>query len=155
KGRVAWLDGFKPECGEIRELFRRVGKGIYRQTTRRQAVLVSIIHSTEIACPQERDDIATRQFRRFKGAEARKTEIALPFQLPGINTRIAIAEQLRPEMDLTRLGGRLIQGEHAHAAAEPHSHMEELHVQLTAFNVVPQRLFLIVPNGVISLWRHS
>jgi hypothetical protein len=33
--------------------------------------------------------------------------------------------------------------------------MEELHVQLTAFNVVPQRLLFIVANGVVRLRRHG
>jgi hypothetical protein len=62
----------------------------------------------------------------------------LPFQLFGIHTRVTVAEQLRTEVDLTRLGRGLIQREHAHTAAETHPHMEELHVKLTAFNVVPQ-----------------
>lgn len=58
-------------------------------------------------------------------------------------------------MDLTRLRGGLIQREHAHAAAESHPHMEELGVQLTAFNVIPQRLLLIVTDGVVRLRRHG
>jgi hypothetical protein len=33
--------------------------------------------------------------------------------------------------------------------------MEELHVELTAFNVVPQRLLFIVADGVIRLRRHG
>ena len=138
KGRIAWLDGFKPEGGKVRELFRRVGKGVYRETARGKAVLVGVIHRAEIARAQERDDIATRQLRCLKGTEARKAEIALPFQLFGIHTRFAVAEQLRTEVDLARHRGRLVQREHPHAAAEPHPHMEELHVQLTPFNVVPQ-----------------
>ena len=84
KGGVARFDGFKPEGRKIRKLFRRVGKGVHRQTTRRQAVLVSVIYRTEIARAEERDNIATRQLRRFEGAEAGKTEVALPFQLFGI-----------------------------------------------------------------------
>ena len=155
KGGIARLDGFKPEGGEVRELFRGVGKGIYRQTARGKTVLVGIVHRAEIARPEERDDIAARQLRRFKGAEARKAEIALPFQLFGIDTRVTVAEQLRAEVDLARHRGRLVQREHPHAAAEPHSHMEELHVQLTPFNVVPQRLFFIVADGVIRLRRHG
>ena len=155
KGGITRLHGFKPEGGEIRELFRGVSKGIHRQTTRREAVLVGIIHRAEVARAQERNDIASRQLRRFKDAESGEAEVALPFKLAGIHARIAVAEQLRPEVDLTRLRGGLIQREHAHAAAEPHPHMEELGVQLTAFNVIPQRLFLIVTDGVVRLRRHG
>lgn len=109
KGGVARFDGFKPEGRKIRKLFRRVGKGVHRQTTRRQAVLVSVIYRTEIARAEERDNIATRQLRRFEGAKAGKTEVALPFQLFGIYPGIPVAEQLRAEVDLTRLRGRLVQ----------------------------------------------
>ena len=155
KGGVAGLDGFKPEGGKVRELFRRVGKGVYRQTAGGKAVLVGVVHRAEIAGPQERDDIATRQLRRLKRAEARKAEIALPFQLFGIHARFTVAEQLRTEVDLARHRGRLVQREHPHAAAESHSHMEELHVQLTPFNVVPQRLLFVVADGVVRLRRHG
>lgn len=54
-------------------------------------------------------------------------------------------------MNLTRLGRGGIQREHAYTAAKTHSHMEELHIQLTVFNIVPQRLFRIVLNGVVCL----
>ncbi len=46
-----------------------------------------------------------------------------------------------------------IDGEHAHAAFKPHAHVEELHVQLAVIKAVPQRMFRIVLNGVISLRR--
>ncbi|VFS41170.1 Uncharacterised protein [Enterobacter cancerogenus] len=58
-------------------------------------------------------------------------------------------------MDLTRLGGGMIQGEHPYATAEAHAHMEELHVQLAAFDVIPQRLLLIIANSVVGLRGHG
>jgi hypothetical protein len=67
--------------------------------------LIGVIDRAEIARAEERNDIAACQFWRFKRAEARKAEIALPFQLFGIDVRF-IAEQLRTEVDLTRLRGR-------------------------------------------------
>ncbi len=79
KGGVIRPGGFKPERGEIRELFRRIGKGIDRHAACRQTILIRAVHRTEIARAEERDDIAARQFRGFEGAEPGKTEIALPF----------------------------------------------------------------------------
>ncbi|MNC17763.1 hypothetical protein D3C75_656540 [compost metagenome] len=45
-----------------------------------------------------------------------------------------------------------IYGEHAYTAAEPHANVEELHVKLAVFDVVPQRVFSIILNRVVSLW---
>ncbi|MOA43157.1 hypothetical protein D3C78_1652830 [compost metagenome] len=73
KGGVPWLDGFEPEGGKVRELFGAISVGIQRQTTGRKAVLVGIIYRAEVARAKERDDVATRQLRRLKGTEARKT----------------------------------------------------------------------------------
>ncbi len=53
EGGVARFDGFEPERGEVRKLFRRVGKGIHRQTPRGKTILIGIINRTEIARPQE------------------------------------------------------------------------------------------------------
>ncbi|MNL59018.1 hypothetical protein D3C87_1827080 [compost metagenome] len=73
KGGVVRFDGFKPERSEIWELFRCVGKGIDRQTTRGQSVLIGIINRAEVTRTEERHDVASRQFRCFKRAETRKT----------------------------------------------------------------------------------
>ncbi|MND87348.1 hypothetical protein D3C80_793440 [compost metagenome] len=58
-------------------------------------------------------------------------------------------------MNFTRLRRGGIQREHPYTTAETHPHMEELHVQLTVFNIVPQRLFRIVLNGVVCLRGHG
>ncbi|MPN10308.1 hypothetical protein SDC9_157603 [bioreactor metagenome] len=47
--------------------------------------------------------------------------------------------------------GAGIDGEHAHATTEAHPNVKELRVQLTAFDVVPQRLRGIILNAVVGL----
>ncbi|MNN20459.1 hypothetical protein D3C81_1337400 [compost metagenome] len=77
----------------------------------------------------------------------------MPFELFGIYARIVVFEQFRAEVDLTRQMRTVINREHAHAATKPHADMEKLRVQLTIFNVIPQRLLGVVLNTVVSLRR--
>ncbi len=142
---------FKPEGSKIRELFRRIRKGIYRQAAGGQPVLIGLIHGAEVAGAQERHDVAARQFRGFEGAETGEPEIRLSHQLRGVDACVVIVEQRRAKVNFTRLTGGRIEGEHTHPAAEPHSHVEELDVELTARNIVPQRMFRIVLNAVVRL----
>ncbi len=64
-----------------------------------------------------------------------------------------VVEQLRAEVNFTRLRGLAVQREHAHPAAEAHPDVEELHVELAVFDVIPQRLLRIVLDAVIGLRR--
>ncbi|CCK14528.1 hypothetical protein BN136_538 [Cronobacter universalis NCTC 9529] len=142
---------FKPEGGEIRELFRRIGKGINRQPACRQPVLVGAVYRAEIACAKEGDDIATRQLRRFERAKTGEAEIGLPFQLAGIDARVVVVKELRAEMHFAGLAGRRIEREHPHPAAKAHADVEELHVELAALDVIPQRMPGVILNAVIGL----
>ncbi|SRN47606.1 Uncharacterised protein [Shigella flexneri] len=72
----------------------------------------------------------------------------------GINTCIVVFEQLRAKVNFTRQMCCWIYRKHTNAATESHSHMEELSVQLTVLNVMPERFFGVVLNTVISLQRH-
>ncbi|MPN30562.1 hypothetical protein SDC9_178033 [bioreactor metagenome] len=46
-----------------------------------------------------------------------------------------------------------INREHAYTATKTHSHVEELRIKLTIFNVIPQRLLCVILNAVIGLRR--
>ncbi len=155
KGGVVGFRGFKPERGEVRELFRGIGEGIHRQTTGGESVLVGVIHRAEVAGPEERDDVAARQLRRFEGAESGEAQVALPLKLTGIDPGIVVVKQLRAEVDLPGLTGGGVQREHAHPAAEAHADVEELHVQLAPLDVAPQRVGRIVLNAVVLLGREG
>ena len=147
----ARLDGFKPERGKVRELFRGVGKGIHRQAAGGEPVLVSAVHRAEVARAEERHDIATRQLRGLEGTEPGEAEVALPDQLFGVYAGIVVVKQLRAEVNFTRLLALRIQREHAHPATKAHADVEELDVQLAIFDIVPQRVPGIVLNAVIGL----
>ena len=147
----ARLDGFKPERGKVRELFRGVGKGIHCQTAGGEPVLVGAVHRAEVARAEERHDIATRQLRRFKRAETGKTEVGLPYQLFGVYAGVIVVKQFRTEVNLPRLLSLRIQREHAHAAAKTHADVEKLDVQLAVVDVIPQRMSRIVLNAVVGL----
>ena len=69
----------------------------------------------------------------------------------GVDAGVIIFKQLRAEVNFPRLLGLRIQGEHPHAAAKPHPHVEELNVQLALFNIIPQRMRSIVLNAVVGL----
>ena len=67
--------------------------------------MIRAVHRPEIARAEEGDDIATRQLRRFKYAESGKAEIALAFQLFGVDAGVIIFKQLRAEVNFPRLLG--------------------------------------------------
>ncbi|CDA01428.1 putative uncharacterized protein [Klebsiella variicola CAG:634] len=137
KDRGVPFNRFEPEGGEIRELFRGIGKGVYRQPTSRQAVLVGAVYRAEITGAKERHDIAAGQLRRFKHPESGEAEVGLPFQLAGVDPGVIVLKQLRAEMDLARLLSGGVKREHPHAATEPHPDVEKLDVQFAFFDVVP------------------
>ncbi|CQF27445.1 Uncharacterised protein [Salmonella enterica subsp. enterica serovar Typhimurium str. DT104] len=138
KRSIARLRGVKPECGEVRELFLTVSIGIYRQPASRQAILISIIYRPEITGAQEGDDIAPRQFRRFKDTETGETEIALPFQLRRIDAGIVVFKQFRAKMNLASKMRRRINGKHAYATTKAHPYVEKLNIELPVGNTVPE-----------------
>ncbi|CCJ88727.1 hypothetical protein BN132_655 [Cronobacter turicensis 564] len=151
KRGVLRFRGFKPESGEIRELFRRIGKRIDRQPAGRQPVLEGAVYRAEIARAEEGDDIATRQLRRFERPKTGEAEIGLPFQLAGIDARVMIVKELRAEMHFAGLAGRRIEREHPHPAAKAHADVEKLHVELAALDVIPQGMSGVILDAVISL----
>ena len=105
KDRGVPFDRFEPERGEIGELFRGIGKGIHRQPTGRQAILVGAVYRAKIAGAEKRHDIPARQLRCFKYPEPGEAEVGLSFQLAGIYPGVIVLEQLRTEVDLARLLG--------------------------------------------------
>ncbi len=92
EGGIRGFRRFKPERGEVGKLFRRIGKGIDSHAARRKAVLICAVYRPEIAGPQEGNDIAARQLRRFKRAETGEAKIFLPFQLLSINPGVVVVE---------------------------------------------------------------
>ncbi len=153
KGGVVRFRRFEPECGEVRKLLAAVAEGIDRHAARGKAVLISIVHGAEIAGAKERDDIAARQLRFLKGAEAGEAEIVFAHQLLRIHLRVVVVEQFRAEMDLARFAAVGIDRKHADAALKAHADVEKLHVELAIGDIVPERVTGVVLNFIVRLRR--
>lgn len=61
--------------------------------------MISAVYRAEVARAEEGDDIAARQLRRLKHAEPGKAEIALAFQLFGVDAGVIIFKQLGTEVN--------------------------------------------------------
>ncbi len=71
EGGVICLRRFKPERGEVRELFM-TAKGVDRHATCGKTVLIGLINGTEVACTEEGNDVLAGQLGFFKRPETGK-----------------------------------------------------------------------------------